>query len=174
MSGGEYPNSASLAGFVCSVEPTNKDDLRSVRWALAMLNPLILLVDDYADGLDLYRTYLTITGHRVITAANGTEAIAAARAERPALVFMDLVMPDMSGIDAMRAIRADPGCHITAIVALTAHVTPEGRREALDSGFDGFIPKPCLPDALASAADRWLDVDAPEPARPIPQPGRAP
>lgn len=125
-----------------------------------MLRPLILLVDDFPDALEMYETYLTLSGHRVITATNGAEAIAAARNERPTLIFMDIVMSDMSGIDAMRAIRADSMCNRMPIVALTARAVLREHREALDSGFDAVMLKPCLPDELARVAARWLDAEA--------------
>ena len=110
--------------------------------------PLILLVDDYDDALDIYSTYLTFHGYRVETARNGEEAIAAAEALKPALVLMDLRMPVLDGTSALRRMRMNPDLADVPILALTAHALEEERVTALAEGFDAVIAKPCLPDEL--------------------------
>jgi CheY-like chemotaxis protein len=122
-----------------------------------LAKPLILIVDDFPDALDIYQSYLSFKGHRVITAASGAEAIALVREQRPALIFMDLQMAEMTGTTAMLQIRADAAAHANVpIIALTAHALEEQRVAALAAGFDEVIPKPCLPDQLAAAIDRLL------------------
>ena len=110
--------------------------------------PLILLVDDYDDALDIYSTYLTFHGYRVEIARNGEEAIAAAQAFKPALVLMDLRMPVLDGTSALRRMRTNPDLAAVPILALTAHALEEERVTALAEGFDDVIAKPCLPDEL--------------------------
>jgi len=116
----------------------------------------ILLVDDFEDGLDLYREYLTYRGYRVIVARNGEEAVAQARAHSPDLIMMDIRMPLMTGTDAMRILRTDPSFRRVPIIALTAHAMEDERVVALAAGFDEVIAKPCLPDQLVLAAERIL------------------
>ena len=58
-----------------------------------MTSPLILLVDDFDDALEMYREYFAFAGYRVVTARNGQEALAAAKASPPTLIFMDIQMP---------------------------------------------------------------------------------
>jgi CheY-like chemotaxis protein len=116
----------------------------------------ILLVDDFEDGLDLYREYLTYRGYRVVVARNGEEAIAQARAHRPELIMMDIRMPVMTGADAMRILRSDPSLWRIPIIALTAHAMEDERVDALAAGFDELIAKPCLPDQLVLAVERIL------------------
>src|SRR5687767_1919846 len=117
---------------------------------------LILLVDDYEDALDIYRDYLSYRGYRVIVARNGAEAVAMAQERRPNLVLLDLRMPVLSGLDAVRLLRSDRSFDDCPVVALTAHALEEQRLEALRAGFDEVIAKPCLPDELAEAVTRIL------------------
>jgi CheY-like chemotaxis protein len=121
-----------------------------------MHTPCILLVDDFEDGLDMYREYLTFRGYQVVVARNGEEAIAQARRHRPAVILLDIRMPVMTGTDAMRALRHDPSFARVPIVALTAHALDDERCAALAAGFDELISKPCLPDQLAVAVERIL------------------
>lgn len=121
-----------------------------------MSDVLILLVDDFEDGLDLYEEYLTYRGYRVILARNGEEAVAETRAHSPDLIMMDIRMPLMTGTDAVRILRADPSLKRVPIVALTAHALEDERVKALAAGFDELIAKPCLPDQLVLAIERIL------------------
>jgi CheY-like chemotaxis protein len=114
----------------------------------------ILLVDDFEDGLDLYQEYLTYRGYRVVVAKNGKEAIAQAYTHRPDLIMMDIRMPVMTGVDAIRVLRSDPSLANIPIIALTAHALEDERLSALAAGFDEVIAKPCLPDQLALAVER--------------------
>lgn len=118
--------------------------------------PLILLVDDFADALDMYREYLLHRGYRVTTAKDGAEAITAATAECPDLILMDVQMPIMNGFDAMHILRSDKRFASVPIVALTAHAMNDERRQMLVEGFDDVIAKPCLPDDLFGAIERLL------------------
>ena len=116
----------------------------------------ILLVDDFEDGLDMYREYLTYRGYHVVVARNGEEAIAQARAHRPDVILLDLRMPGMTGTDVMRVLRADESFRHVPVIALTAHAFAAERIDALAAGFDELIPKPCLPDQLVLAVERIL------------------
>jgi two-component system cell cycle response regulator DivK len=116
----------------------------------------ILLVDDFEDGLDMYREYLTYRGFHVVVARNGKEAVAQARLHRPDVILLDLRMPEMTGTEVMQVLRADPSFVTTPIVALTAQALDSERRLALNAGFDALIAKPCFPDALVVAVERIL------------------
>lgn len=87
----------------------------------------MLIVDDFDDALDIYQQYLTFKGYRVMTAKSGTEGIEIARAHHPAVIFMDLRMPTLTGIEAMRLLRSDAAFDAAPIVALTAHALYEDR-----------------------------------------------
>lgn len=103
----------------------------------------ILVVDDDALGRRLMHLILTKEGHSVALAANGLEAVEAVKQNHFDLVFMDLHMPDMDGLEASRKIRAweDGGAH-TFIVALTASYLPEIGQSLFDAGMDNYISKP--------------------------------
>jgi CheY-like chemotaxis protein len=120
---------------------------------MAIVDAVILLVDDVEDARDIYSTYLTFKGYHVVCAANGDEALARAREHRPDLILMDLRMPGLTGTQAMRALRADDQFRSVPIVALTALALDDDRREALRAGFDAVITKPCLPDELLAAIE---------------------
>ena len=124
--------------------------------ASTLTGPLILLVDDYDDALEIYATYLTFHGYRVEVARNGREAVDAVQAMAPALVLMDLRMPILDGTEAMRRIREMPALATLPVIALTAHALDGERRAALEAGFDAVITKPCLPEDLLHAVRATL------------------
>jgi len=103
----------------------------------------ILVVDDDALGRRLMHLILTKEGHIVDVAANGLEALAAVKQNQFDIVFMDLHMPDMDGMEASRQIRAwENGDSHTFIVALTASYLPEIGQALFDAGMDNYISKP--------------------------------
>ena len=108
-----------------------------------VLSLKILVADDDALGRRLMHLILTREGHQVNVAANGLEALAAVKNDQFDIVFMDLHMPDMDGLEASRQIRAweNGGAH-TFIVALTASYLPEIGQELFDAGMDNYISKP--------------------------------
>jgi CheY-like chemotaxis protein len=116
----------------------------------------VLIVDDFGDALDMYQEYLSFKGYQVLVARSGADAISLARSHRPALIFMDLRMPSMTGTEAMHELRADPAFANVPIIAFTAHALEDERLSALASGFDEVIAKPCNPDDLISAIERLL------------------
>ncbi len=86
------------------------------------------------------------------TAANGDEALTAIRAQVPALVFLDLMMPGRNGLEVCRAVRADPEIAGSHIVLLTAKGQAHDREEGLAAGADEYLTKPFDPDALLALA----------------------
>lgn len=91
-------------------------------------------------------------GVELYTAADGDEAMAAIAAQRPTLVFLDVMMPGRSGLDVCRAVRADPELAGAHIVLLTAKGQAQDRAEGLAAGADEFLTKPFDPDALLALA----------------------
>lgn len=108
------------------------------------IDPLkILVVDDDELGRRLMRVILTREGHQVDVAGTGLEALEAVKLNKYDIVFMDLHMPDMDGMEASRQIRAwEHGDAHTFIVALTASYLPEIGQALFDSGMDNYISKP--------------------------------
>ena len=111
--------------------------------------PLVLVVDDSVDARTMYGDYLEFCGYRVVTAGDGIQAIAAAHAEWPAVILMDLAMPRMDGWEAIRRLRADPKTAEIPIVALSAFAFGDAPQRARDAGADLCLSKPCLPPEVA-------------------------
>jgi adenylate cyclase len=102
----------------------------------------ILVVDDTPKNVKLLADLLTVKGYGVVTAASGREALAQVEAERPDLVLLDVVMPEMSGYEVCRKIRGNPATEILPIVMVTALDPGEERIKGLDAGADDFLTKP--------------------------------
>ncbi|HTV00220.1 MAG TPA: response regulator [Luteitalea sp.] len=120
------------------------------------LAALVLLVDDYADTRELYGTYLRLKGYRIEEAEDGIDAIAKAVDLRPAVIVMDLAMPNMNGWEATRLLKADPRTMAIPIICLTAHGQLAERSRAMAAGSDGFLTKPCLPRVVGQEIRRVL------------------
>jgi two-component system, cell cycle response regulator DivK len=102
----------------------------------------ILIVEDNEKNLKLLRDVLQVKGYRTLEARSGTEGLRLARAELPALVLMDIQLPDISGITALRQLRADPLTQAIPVVAVSASAMQEEQEKITASGFDGYIMKP--------------------------------
>jgi len=111
--------------------------------------PLVLVVDDAADARALYGEYLQYLGFRVETAENGAQAIQSARRESPAIIIMDLAMPELDGWQAIKRLKSDPLAADIPIVALSAYSFGEEPKRAREAGADLCLSKPCLPSQLA-------------------------
>jgi two-component system alkaline phosphatase synthesis response regulator PhoP len=116
----------------------------------------ILLVDDEQDLIDLLKYNLEKEGFDVYTAHNGREAVQKAREVLPALILMDVMMPEMDGMEACREIREIPECANTIIAFLTARSEDYSQLAGFDSGGDDYIAKPIKPRILISKVKAWL------------------
>jgi len=114
----------------------------------------VLLVEDNPINALLARTLLKREGAEVDRAASGQEALAAVSAATYDLILMDLRMPDLSGVEASRELRARGVA--TPIVALTADAFEDDRRAALGAGMDDFLVKPLTENALRAVLARWV------------------
>lgn len=102
----------------------------------------ILLVDDDARNLRLAKAALEHAGHEVLSAERGADGVAAAIAHGPDLMLMDVQMPGMSGIEALRMLRADPRTAALKVAAFTALAMKGDAERLLSEGFDGYLQKP--------------------------------
>ncbi len=104
----------------------------------------LLVVDDEPLNVDLIRRIVEETSLpvRFVVASNGLDALAQARALRPALVLMDLKIPGLDGLEATRRLKADPATAGIPVVALTAQAMTGDRERALKAGCDDYITKP--------------------------------
>ena len=102
----------------------------------------IVLADDNLPSRELMREILEASGHLVLEAVNGRDALHLIRQNEPALVFLDLQMPVLDGFGAIRELRSDVRFHNLPVVALTASAMLGGRDRAIAPGLDSYIAKP--------------------------------
>lgn len=118
--------------------------------------PVLLIADDDEDILTLVQLRLARSGYDVVVARDGEEALQLAREHRPDLAVLDWMMPKASGIDVLRAIRADPAIADTPVVMLTARVSEDDLRAGLEAGADDYVAKPFSPQELAATVQAIL------------------
>lgn len=116
----------------------------------------ILLVDDEQDILEIVGYNLEQEGYQICTASNGKEAIAKAKKELPHLIIMDVMMPEMDGIEACENIRKIPELENTVITFLTARSEDYSQVAGFDAGADDYIAKPIKPKVLVSKVKALL------------------
>lgn len=116
----------------------------------------ILLVDDEPDILEIVSYNLAQEGYQIVTATNGKEAITKAKKELPNLIIMDVMMPEMDGIEACENIRKFPELENTIITFLTARSEDYSQVAGFDAGADDYIAKPIKPKVLVSKVKALL------------------
>ena len=116
----------------------------------------ILLVDDEPDILEIVGYNLSSEGYRVITAENGLEAVKVAKKEKPQLIILDVMMPEMDGIEACEQIRKISDLSDTIITFLTARGEDYSQMAGFDAGADDYITKPIKPKVLVSKVKALL------------------
>ena len=108
----------------------------------------MLIVDDDVLNLKLLRDVLRHEGYRVLEAATGEEALALAAADPPAVVLMDVNLPDQSGVTVLLGLRARPATRAARVLAVTASAMVGDRERLLAAGFDDYLAKPIRVRAL--------------------------
>lgn len=116
----------------------------------------ILLVDDEPDILEIVGYNLSAEGYEVFTAKNGVEAVAKAKKKQPHLIIMDVMMPEMDGIEACGIIRNTKGLENIIITFLTARGEDYSQVAGFDAGADDYITKPIKPKVLVSKVKALL------------------
>lgn len=119
-------------------------------------NIKVLLVDDEPDILEMVGYNLSSEGYEVFTAKNGVEAVAKAKKEIPHLIILDVMMPEMDGIEACEIIRSTPKLENTIITFLTARGEDYSQVAGFDAGADDYITKPVKPKVLLSKVKALL------------------
>jgi two-component system cell cycle response regulator DivK len=116
----------------------------------------ILIVEDNEKNMKLVRDILQHHGHTTIEAATGRQGIKLALEGRPDLVLMDIQLPDIDGITALREIRKESALDAVPVLAVSASVMPDEQQKVVTSGFDAFISKPINLKQFLETVQRFL------------------
>lgn len=116
----------------------------------------ILVVEDNEKNMYLISFILERMGHRVIPAATGEIGVELALRERPDLILMDIQLPGIDGLEAVRRIRQSPADHRVPIVAITSFAMSGDRERLLAAGCTGYLEKPINPETIVVELERHL------------------
>ena len=116
----------------------------------------ILIVEDHELNMKLWSDVLEAQGYALFKTGFEVEALTIARNHRPSLILLDIRLPDISGFDVARRLKADEATYPIPIIALTAFARAEHQREALASGCDGYISKPVNVASFLETVRIWL------------------
>jgi class 3 adenylate cyclase/CheY-like chemotaxis protein len=122
--------------------------------------PRLLIVDDQPMNLDILQTRLAVHGYEILTAADGEEALAVARAQQPDLILLDVMMPKMDGIEACRHLKGDPSLPFMPIIMVTAKADSKDIVAGLEAGADEYLTKPIDQAALVARVKSMLRIKA--------------
>jgi CheY-like chemotaxis protein len=132
------------------------EQLRPSTQSDQLSSPLVLLAEDSEANIISISTYLHAKEYRLVVAKNGEEAIALAKSQRPNLILMDIQMPRLDGLEAIRQIRLDPNLVHIPIVALTALAMSGDRERCLEAGANEYLSKPVKLKELSLAIEKLL------------------
>jgi class 3 adenylate cyclase/CheY-like chemotaxis protein len=122
--------------------------------------PKILAVDDAPENLEILRTRLTARGYAVVTAADGAEGLARARAEMPDLVLLDVMMPKLDGLAVLAELKTDAALRFVPVILVTAKADSRDVVAGLDAGADDYLTKPFDQAALVARVRSLLRIKA--------------
>lgn len=117
----------------------------------------VLVVEDGRNAADILGMFFELEGHEVSVAYDGVEAVERSSAFRPQIIFLDIGMPRMDGLEAARQIRSLPGGREIVIVALSGMDQEEDKRHCTEAGIDCHLAKPVCPTELRAIFDRFRE-----------------
>ena len=118
------------------------------------MKPTILVVEDNERNRKLVRTILEFRGFAIVECEDGEPSLELAKQHRPVVVLMDIELPKMDGITALKRLQADPETAAIPVVAVTASVTPSERERVASAGFAAYISKPIDVATFAEQIER--------------------
>jgi two-component system, cell cycle response regulator DivK len=122
-----------------------------------MAGERVLVVEDNEKNMKLFRDVLVATGYRPLEATTGRQAVEIAVEHVPDLVLMDIRLPDVDGVEALRRLRMDERTASIPVLALTAQAMQSDRERFLAAGFDGYLSKPVNIIELLGAVRQYCD-----------------
>jgi two-component system, cell cycle response regulator DivK len=121
----------------------------------------ILIVEDNELNMNLLNDVLEAYGYDIVKTDSGAAVLELARTHRPDLVLMDIQLPDVSGLDAVRQLKGDSETREIPVIAVTAFAMAGDERRALDSGCDGYIAKPIMLREFLATIEEYLSGKTP-------------
>jgi len=121
-----------------------------------MAGELVLIVEDNEKNRRLVRDVLQFKGYQTIETETGEEGVELARSRQPALVLMDIQLPGIDGITALKRLREDPTTRDMKVMAVTASAMTQDRQNILNAGFDGYQSKPINVKSFLEAVEALL------------------
>jgi CheY-like chemotaxis protein len=138
-----------------NVDPLGQTTMTQIPPASANC-PLVLLAEDNKMNIEMFTDYLDLHGYQLVVAQDGVEAVALAKQQQPHLILMDIQMPRMDGLEAIRQIRQETHLAMTPIVALTALAMPGDAQKCLAAGANDYLAKPVKLKELVSLMQSLL------------------
>ena len=123
-----------------------------------MPGELILIVEDNEKNLKLVRDLLQVSGYQTLESITAEDGIIVARESQPALILMDIQLPGMNGIEALKVLRADPITQKIPVIAVTASVMTQDSQDIMAAGFNGYQRKPIEIKGFLDEVRRLLEV----------------
>lgn len=122
------------------------------------MQPIVLIVDDKPTNVELVKVLLEMEGYRILTASSGREGVTMALKCLPDLILMDIMMPEMDGLEATRRIKKNARTSGIPVVALTSCAMRGDKSRIRDAGCDGYVSKPINIDEFLEKIKGILDV----------------
>ena len=120
------------------------------------MSKTILIVEDNENNMMLVRDVLELKGYSVLAATTGGEGVRLALDNKPDLILMDIHLPDIDGVAALKQIRADDAAKAIPILAVSASAMPEERQKILASGFEAYITKPLNMKSFVETIEKFI------------------
>ncbi|MGB8980983.1 MAG: response regulator [Anaerolineales bacterium] len=116
----------------------------------------VLIIEDEADAAELFAEMMRVSGFRVLKTSSSTPAISMMAAEKPDIVLLDIMMPDVSGLDILRQMRRDPALATIPVVVVSAKSMPADIKNGMEAGASTYLTKPVGFLDLKEAVERAL------------------
>jgi two-component system cell cycle response regulator DivK len=118
-----------------------------------------MIIEDSKLNQEIANTIITKLGHNTIQLFEGKDAVAIIRSEKPDLIILDIKLPDSSGIDICRELKADPELNKIAVIVVTSLCTSDDKKRVVEqSGCDNYIAKPFFPDLFANTIGQYIPI----------------
>ena len=121
----------------------------------------VLIIEDEADAAELFAEMMRVSGFRVLKTSSSAPALAMIAQEKPDIVLLDIMMPEISGLELLREMREDPALKPIPVVIISAKSMPADVRSGMDAGASTYLTKPVGFLELKEAVERALDTPIP-------------